>query len=166
MIASLCARDVAISQFTLRGVQTVRWLGSFPSAFGDRKAGIDDQTGLSRARSSGPSAGGGSPPPTPPHAPTRPMTRASGSMGRCSRLTPFPESNCGPGCCRQWRSSCRKAPGLFAGGFVLSQKIPQFATAARVAQLAQRLGFDLPHALACHTKLLPDLFQGVAFPVL
>ena len=37
----------------------------------------------------------------------------------------------------------------------------QFARAARVLELAQRLGLDLANALACHRELLTDLFQRV-----
>src|SRR5215218_6509774 len=41
------------------------------------------------------------------------------------------------------------------------EKAAQFARAARVLQLAQRLGLDLTDALAGHRELLPDLFERV-----
>jgi len=56
-------------------------------------------------------------------------------------------------------SSSRKLPAPS------SQIILQIAAAAWVAQAAQRLTFDLANALAGQTKLLPDLFQGVALPI-
>ncbi len=39
------------------------------------------------------------------------------------------------------------------------QEAPEFAGAARVLELAQRLGFDLADTLAGHRELLADLFQ-------
>jgi hypothetical protein len=48
----------------------------------------------------------------------------------------------------------------------LAEEIAQFASVSWVAQLAERLRFDLPHALACHAEGLSDLFQRVAFSVL
>src|SRR5918999_3588696 len=43
----------------------------------------------------------------------------------------------------------------------LVEEAAQHARAARVLELAQRLGFDLANALARHRELLADLFQRV-----
>src|SRR2546421_1180 len=60
-----------------------------------------------------------------------------------------------------WRSSKRPF-GAKEAEFTASrllQVIPEFLAAGRVAQLAQRLGLDLPDALAGHPEPLADLFQ-------
>src|ERR1700757_560691 len=41
------------------------------------------------------------------------------------------------------------------------QEAPQLPTAARMLELAQRLGLDLADALAGHRELLTDFFQSV-----
>jgi len=41
----------------------------------------------------------------------------------------------------------------------LLEVVLQFARAARMPQLAQRLGLDLPNALASHAELTSDLFK-------
>src|SRR4051794_12193259 len=43
----------------------------------------------------------------------------------------------------------------------VAKEAAQLAATARVLELAQRLGFDLADALACHVELLADLFQRV-----
>ena len=60
-----------------------------------------------------------------------------------------------------WRSSKRPF-GAKEAEFTASrllQVIPEFLAAGRVAELAQRLGLDLPDALAGHPEPLADLFQ-------
>ena len=49
---------------------------------------------------------------------------------------------------------------------VLPKIVPQLAAAERVAQLAQRLGLDLPHALARDAELATHIFQRAGDAVL
>jgi len=70
---------------------------------------------------------------------------------------------------RFWKSPLafrRGASSIRSNVENLTQEITQFAAAAGVAQLPERLGFDLPHTLSCDTEGTPDLFQRVAFPIL
>src|SRR5438445_11378047 len=50
------------------------------------------------------------------------------------------------------------APGR---AWLLIEKGPHLTAAARMLELAQRLGFDLADALAGDAELLPDLFERV-----
>ena len=45
------------------------------------------------------------------------------------------------------------------------QVIAQLAAASRVAQLPQRLGFDLADALAGHVEVAADLLQRMVLPI-
>ena len=51
--------------------------------------------------------------------------------------------------------------GVFPGARV--QKIAQLLASRRMAELAQRLGFDLADALARHIEFLADLFERMRF---
>jgi hypothetical protein len=54
-------------------------------------------------------------------------------------------------------------PGTTAAWeFLVVQKTSQFSAAARVLQLAQRLGLDLADALAGDRELLADFLQRVS----
>src|SRR5215471_16420650 len=65
------------------------------------------------------------------------------------------------------RASTTISPGSAGRNFfesaevLIIQKAAQLAAAARVLELAQRLGLDLADALARHRELLADLFQRV-----
>src|SRR5215470_4142203 len=67
------------------------------------------------------------------------------------------------------RASTTISPGSAGRNFfesaevLIIQKAAQLAAAARVLELAQRLGLDLADALARHRELLADLFQRVVF---
>src|SRR5438128_2216749 len=55
----------------------------------------------------------------------------------------------------------RRAKFFESAEVLIIQKAAQLAAAARVLELAQRLGLDLADALARHRELLADLFQRV-----
>src|SRR5437879_7609995 len=52
------------------------------------------------------------------------------------------------------------------GSGALLQVVLQLPATRRVAQLAQRLGLDLPDPLASHVEVAPDLFEGPRATVL
>src|SRR5215208_919405 len=56
------------------------------------------------------------------------------------------------------QSGCRFLSKTSGSGI---EEVAQFARAARVLQLAERLCLDLTDALAGHRELLPDLFERV-----
>ena len=64
-----------------------------------------------------------------------------------------------------WRPNpCPK--GGVPGGVPLLEVVLELAAAGGVAQLAQRLGLDLPDALAGDVELLAHLLEGTGAPVL
>src|SRR5437899_7771592 len=82
---------------------------------------------------------------------------------RCRRSSPA-----GGAASRHRRSSIntdfarlRRAKFFESAEILIIQKAAQLAAAARVLELAQRLGLDLADALARHRELLADLFQRV-----
>src|SRR5690606_40300566 len=73
------------------------------------------------------------------------------------------------GAAKRERPGAQRVPGRSGpatargrrGRSVDVEEAPQLLRAARMAQLAQRLGLDLADALAGDVKLLAHLFQGV-----
>ena len=57
-------------------------------------------------------------------------------------------------------------PDKFSGLYVVFEEIPEAVASARMAQLAQRLGFDLADPLASHGEVLTNLFERVLAAVL